>query len=68
MHDVGAIERRAEHRGIGHALVSQLFVNLGALHIDRVETVVAPEALALLGFFHACGFKSSQRLAFVRRL
>ena len=30
------------HRGMGHALLSQLFVNLGALRIERVETVVAP--------------------------
>ncbi len=56
------------HRGIGHALVSQLFANLAALHIDRVETVVAPADLPLLGFLHSTGFKPSQRLAFVRRL
>ena len=30
------------HRGVGHALVSQLLVNLSALGIERVETVVAP--------------------------
>ena len=56
------------HRGIGHALVSQLFANLAALHIDRVETVVAPHDLPLLGFLYSTGFKPSQRLAFVRRL
>jgi ribosomal protein S18 acetylase RimI-like enzyme len=57
-----------EHRGIGHALVSQLFANLGALHVDRVETVVAPTDLALLGFLYDTGFKPSQRLALMRRL
>jgi predicted N-acetyltransferase YhbS len=54
------------HRGVGHALVSQLFANLGALHIDRVETVVAPTDLPLLGFLFDTGFKPSQRLSFVR--
>jgi predicted N-acetyltransferase YhbS len=55
-------------RGVGHALVSQLFANLGALQIDRVETVVAPADLGLLGFLYQTGFKPSQRLAFVRSL
>ena len=55
------------HRGMAHALVSQLFVNLGALRIERVETVVAPHDLALLGFLYGVGFGPSQRLPFVRR-
>jgi ribosomal protein S18 acetylase RimI-like enzyme len=56
------------HRGVGHALLSQLFVNLGALRIERVETVVAPRDLALLGFLYDVGFAPSQRLPFVRQL
>lgn len=56
------------HHGVGHALVSQLFANLGALRIERVETVVAPRDLALLGFLYDVGFVPAQRLAFVRRL
>jgi ribosomal protein S18 acetylase RimI-like enzyme len=55
-------------RGVGRALLSQLFANLGALRIERVETIVAPRDLALLGFLHEVGFAPSQRLAFVRRL
>jgi ribosomal protein S18 acetylase RimI-like enzyme len=55
------------HRGVAHALVSQLFANLGALRIERVETVVAPHDLALLGFLYGVGFAPSQRLPFVRR-
>lgn len=55
------------HRGVGHSLLSQLFVNLGALRVERVETVVAPHDLALLGFLYDAGFVPSQRLAFVRR-
>ena len=57
-----------EHHGIGHALLSQLFLNLAALRIERVETVVASGNLALLGFFYGAGFAPSQRLAFVKAL
>lgn len=59
-------ERR--HRGIGHALVSQLFANLGALRVERVETMVAPRDLALLGFLYALGFAPAQSIPFVRVL
>jgi ribosomal protein S18 acetylase RimI-like enzyme len=52
------------HRGIGHALLSQLFVNLGGLRVERVETIVAPRDLALLGFLYDVGFAPAQRLAF----
>jgi GNAT superfamily N-acetyltransferase len=54
------------HHGLGHALLSQLFANLGALRIERVETVVAPRDLALLGFLYDVGFRPSQRLPFRR--
>jgi ribosomal protein S18 acetylase RimI-like enzyme len=66
--DTIGIDPDYAHRGVGHALVSQLFANLGALQVDRVETVVAPGALPLLGFLHSTGFEPSQRLAFMRRL
>lgn len=66
--DTIGVDPAYAHQGVGHALLSQLFANLGALHIDRVETVVAPADLPLLGFLHDTGFKPSQRLAFVRRL
>jgi ribosomal protein S18 acetylase RimI-like enzyme len=55
-------------RTIGRALLAQLFPNLAALRIERVETVVDASDLALLGFFQSTGFAPSQRLAFVRRL
>jgi predicted N-acetyltransferase YhbS len=57
-----------EHHGIGHALLSQLFLNLSALRIERVETVVASGNLSLLGFFYGAGFAPAQRLAFVKTL
>ena len=54
------------HRGVGHALLQQLFLNLDALRIERVETVVAARELELLGFFYGAGFAPAQRLAFVK--
>jgi predicted N-acetyltransferase YhbS len=57
-----------EHHGIGHALLSQLMANLGALRVERVETIVPQRNLALLGFLYAAGFKPGERLAFRRRL
>ena len=54
------------HHGVGHALLSQLVVNLGALRVERVETIIAPQDLPLLAFLYGCGFAPSQRLAFVR--
>ena len=56
------------HHGVGHALLQQLFLNLGALRIERVETVVDRQAFELLGFFYGVGFAPGQRLAFVKTL
>lgn len=53
-------------RGIGHALVSQLFANLSALRVERVETIVSKADFALLGFLYDIGFGASQRLAFLK--
>jgi ribosomal protein S18 acetylase RimI-like enzyme len=64
--DTIGVDPEYAHRGVGHALMSQLFANLGALNVERVETVVAPKDIALLGFLYDVGFMPSQRLAFVR--
>lgn len=66
--DTVGVDPGFAHRGVGHALLSQLFVNLGALRIERVETVLAKENLELLEFFYHAGFGPSERLAFVKRL
>ena len=55
-------------QGVGRALLSQLFMNLGALRVERVETVVAPGELGLMGFFCGAGFAPSDRLSFLKRL
>lgn len=55
-------------RQVGRALLEQLFTNLAALQIERVETQVGSMQLPLLGFFQHNGFQPSQRLAFTWRL
>jgi ribosomal protein S18 acetylase RimI-like enzyme len=66
--DTIGVDPRRVRRGIGRALLRQLFLNLSALRIERVETVVAPNDDALSGFLRAAGFAPSQRLAFVRAI
>jgi ribosomal protein S18 acetylase RimI-like enzyme len=56
------------HHHVGSALLSQLFVNLQALQIERVETVVSRDDFGLLGFLYKAGFQPSQRLGFVKKL
>jgi GNAT superfamily N-acetyltransferase len=64
---VGVDPQRARH-GIGRALLSQLFANLAALRVERVETVVSAGDLELLGFFYAAGFRPAERLSFLKAL
>jgi ribosomal protein S18 acetylase RimI-like enzyme len=66
--DTIGVDPEYAHRGVGHALASQLFANLGALKVERVETVVAPDHLPLLGFLYDIGFRPSRRLTFVRKV
>lgn len=48
--------------GIGHALLSQLLLNLSTLQVEYVRTQVSPDDFELNRFLHACGFHQSQRL------
>jgi ribosomal protein S18 acetylase RimI-like enzyme len=64
---IGVDPDYAHHR-VGTALLSQLFVNLQGLRIERVETSVGRENFALLGFLYGVGFEPGERLSFVRRL
>ena len=48
--------------GIGHALLSQLFLNLATLQVESVLTQVSPENIDLQRFLYSCGFHPSQRL------
>ena len=66
--DTIGIDPAYRHRGVGLALLSQLFANLGALKIDRIETVVAPSDFELLGFLYRAGFKPAPRIALSKSL
>lgn len=48
--------------GVGHALLSQLFLNLSTLQVETVLTQVSPENIGLHRFLYSCGFHPSQRL------
>ena len=48
--------------GIGHALLSQLFLNLATLQVETVLTQVSPENIDLQRFLYSRGFHPSQRL------
>jgi len=48
--------------GVGHALLSQLFLNLATLQVETVLTQVSPENIGLHRFLYSCGFHPSQRL------
>jgi len=66
--DTIGVDPKYAGRGVGHALLSQLCVNLGALRVEQGETIVAPHDLDLLGFLYSVGFRPSPRLAFLRRI
>lgn len=66
--DTIGVDPLHQGKGIGRALLSQLFVNLAALRLERVETVVAYADLALRAFFARAGFGPSERLSFMKRL
>jgi GNAT superfamily N-acetyltransferase len=66
--DTIGVDPEYAHRGIGHALISQLFANLGALRVERIETIVSHAEPDLAHFFIGVGFAPSQRLAFMRRV
>lgn len=66
--DTLGVDPEYAQRGVGRALLAELFAQLGALRVERVETVVPQLDLALLGFLYAGGFAPSPRLAFVKAL
>ncbi|HET7524928.1 MAG TPA: GNAT family N-acetyltransferase [Burkholderiaceae bacterium] len=65
---IGVDPEYAARRGVGRAMLRQLFANLDALHVERVETLISCHDLPTAGFFTGNGFEPAQRLALVRRL
>lgn len=66
--DTIGVDPMRAREGIARALASQLFMNLAGLGVERVETVVEPGRLDLLGFFHAAGLRPAQRLSLLKRI
>jgi GNAT superfamily N-acetyltransferase len=66
--DLLGVDPSQEKHGVGTGLLSQLFLNLRALGVERVETVVSRGSFGLLAFLYKLGFGPSPRLGFVRRL
>lgn len=64
--DTLGVDPAYAHRGVGRALMAQLFGNLGALRVEAVETAVPLADTALLRFLTSCGFGNSPRLPFRR--
>ncbi|MDO9067221.1 MAG: GNAT family N-acetyltransferase [Deltaproteobacteria bacterium] len=52
--------------GIGHALLSQLLLNLATLKVESVRTQVSRENFDLQRFLCRCGFGPSQRLVLTK--
>ncbi|MCM2358571.1 MAG: GNAT family N-acetyltransferase, partial [Geobacteraceae bacterium] len=52
--------------GVGHALLSQLLLNLSALQVETVRTQVSWKNFGLQRFLHGCGFGPSQRLVLTK--
>jgi ribosomal protein S18 acetylase RimI-like enzyme len=66
--DTIGIDREYRDRGIGRALLSQLFANLATLRVETVLTEIEWSDVELLAFLSHCDFKPSARLAFEYRL
>lgn len=66
--DTVGVDPLRARQGIGRALLSQLFANLRTLGVERVETVVAPGNLDLMGFFYNAGLRPAERLSFFKPL
>lgn len=60
--DTIGVDPKLRRRGIGHALLAQLSLNLRALRIDRLETAVDWDQWNLLQFLAGEGFRPAPRL------
>jgi len=55
-------------RGVGHALLSQLLINLMTLRVERIRTEIDWHDRELLTFLDHCGFHPSRQLCFEHAL
>ena len=66
--DAVGVLKPFRRRHVAHALVRQLRLNLGALHIEKVRTEVAWDDFELLRFFRNEGFVPGPRLCLEREI
>ena len=66
--DTIGVDPGHQHEDVASALMSQLYMNLAALRIDSVRTVVAWDAFDILHFLQDNGFGPAQRLALWRQI
>ena len=66
--DAVSVDPRSRGRHVGKAMMRQLRLNLGALHITTLRTEVAWDDFDLLAFFKSEGFVPARRLCLERTL
>ena len=66
--DVVGVLKEFRRQHVGHALMRQLRLNLGALQIEKVRTEVLWDDFDLLGFFKREGFVPGPRLCLERHI
>lgn len=66
--DTIGIDPEYRERGVGRALLSQLFANLATLRVEKVLTEVDWSNSELMAFLTHCDFRPSSRLAFDYRV
>ncbi len=66
--DTLGVDPDVQHQDVASALMSQLYMNLAALRIEEVRTVVAWDAFDILNFLNENGFAPAQRLALWRKI
>ena len=66
--DTIGVDPGLAHASIGSAILSQLLVNLEALHVERVRTSVSWNNFGLLGFLEKNHFKPAQHLVLTKTI
>lgn len=66
--DTIGVDPAHAHTGIGHALISQLMINLANLRVETVLTELDWDDFGLLEFLGKIGFTPSRRLVLSRRV
>ena len=66
--DAVGVDPQQRGRHVGKAMMRQLRLNLGALHIERLRTEVAWDDFELMAFFRSEGFAPAGRLCLERAL